>query len=104
MQHDPLPKGFAEVDLCKEPGENLGIVIKGGLRGQPGNPLDGADEGVFCVRVNPGGAAARDSRIKVQVPLYLRVPNSQHVSFSRRIQYLPTGYRYTLLNLIRLYR
>ena len=65
MQHDPLPKGFAEVDLCKEPGEKLGSVIKGGLRGQPGNPLDGADEGVFCVRVNSGGAAARDSRIKV---------------------------------------
>jgi protein scribble len=65
VQHDPLPAGFAEVDLHKEPGEKLGIVIKGGLRGQPGNPLDAADEGVFCVRINPGGAAARDSRIKV---------------------------------------
>ena len=41
------------------------MVIKGGIRGQPGNPLDPADEGVFCVRVNPGGAAAKDPRIKV---------------------------------------
>ena len=35
------------------------------LQGSPGNPLDSADEGVFCVRINPGGAAARDNRIKV---------------------------------------
>ncbi len=76
VQHDPLPKGFAEIDLRKEAGEKLGIVIKGGLRGQPGNPLDSADEGVFCVRVNPGGAAARDSRIKVRTCRMIRLSSN----------------------------
>ena len=42
-------------------------TLQGGIKGQPGNPLDSADEGVFCVRINPGGAAAKDPRIKVSV-------------------------------------
>ena len=46
--------------------EKLGMVVKGGIKGQPGNPLDAADEGVFCVRIIPGGAAAKDSRIQVR--------------------------------------
>jgi len=65
IQHDPLPPGFEEIDISKDAGEKLGMVIKGGIKGQPGNPLDSADEGVFCVRINPGGAAAKDPRIKV---------------------------------------
>ncbi|XP_065574860.1 protein scribble homolog isoform X4 [Artemia franciscana] len=39
--------------------------IKGGLRGQPGNPLDPLDEGVFISKVSPGGAAERDGRLRV---------------------------------------
>ena len=46
--------------------EKLGMVVKGGIKGQPGNPLDAADEGVFCVRIIPGGAAAKDPRIQVR--------------------------------------
>merc|ERR1719244_2076235 len=64
-QHDPLPPGFMEIGVVKEQGEKLGMIIKGGLRGQPGNPLDPADEGVFCVKVNPGSRASKDNRIKV---------------------------------------
>merc|ERR1719273_1417265 len=65
VQHDPLPVGFKEISVVKQPGEKLGMIIKGGLRGQPGNPLDAADEGVFCVKVNPGSRASRESGIEV---------------------------------------
>ena len=65
VQHDPLPAGFREITVVKQPGEKLGMIIKGGLRGQPGNPLDPADEGVFCVKVNPGSRASKDSLIRV---------------------------------------
>merc|ERR1719350_1603781 len=65
VQHDPLPPGFMEITLNKTEGEKLGMIVKGGLRGQPGNPLDPADEGVFCVKVNTGSIASKDSRIKV---------------------------------------
>ena len=52
VQHDPLPPGFKEVRIEKKPEEKLSMVIKGGLQGQPGNPLDPADEGVFISKVN----------------------------------------------------
>ena len=65
VQHDPLPPGFMEITVRKEEGEKLGMIVKGGLRGQPGNPHDQSDEGVFCVKVNPGSIASRDPRIKV---------------------------------------
>jgi len=64
VQHDPLPSGFQEVIVTKKLGEKLGIHIKGGLKGKPGNPLDPLDEGVFCVQISPQGAAA-DTGIKV---------------------------------------
>ena len=51
VQHDPLPSGFREVRIEKRSEEKLGMVIKGGLQGQPGNPLDPADEGVFISKV-----------------------------------------------------
>merc|ERR1719239_1776612 len=65
VQHDPLPPGFKEIAVVKQPGEKLGMIIKGGLRGQPGNPLDPADEGVFCVKVDPGSRASIESGIEV---------------------------------------
>ena len=37
------------------------MLIKGGLHGQPGNPHDESDEGVFIARINPGGHASRRS-------------------------------------------
>lgn len=39
--------------------------IKGGLNGQRGNPNDPNDEGVFISKINSGGAARRDARLKV---------------------------------------
>lgn len=51
--------------LVKNDGERLGMHIKGGLKGQRGNPLDAADEGVFVSKINSSGAARRDGRLKV---------------------------------------
>lgn len=54
-----------EITLLRQEGEKLGMHIKGGLRGQRGNPLDKNDEGVFITKINSGGAAKRDGRLKV---------------------------------------
>jgi hypothetical protein len=35
----------------KYPGEKLGISIRGGAKGHPGNPLDTKDEGIFISKV-----------------------------------------------------
>ncbi|XP_076374424.1 scribble planar cell polarity protein isoform X4 [Megalopta genalis] len=79
VQHDPLPDNYqlveieyipvTELVITKEPGEKLGMHIKGGLRGQKGNPLDHTDEGVFISKINSGGAAKRDGRLKVGMRL-----------------------------------
>jgi len=50
----------------KAEGEKLGMHIKGGLRAHRGNPLDRTDEGVFVSKINSGGAAKRDGRLKVR--------------------------------------
>lgn len=55
-----------ELTIVKTEGEKLGMHIKGGLRGQKGNPLDRTDEGVFISKINSGGAAKRDGRLKVR--------------------------------------
>jgi hypothetical protein len=49
----------------KNEGERLGVHIKGGLKGQRGNPLDPNDEGVFISKINSNGAVKRDGRLKV---------------------------------------
>ena len=46
------------------PTEKLGMNVKGGATGQPGNPFDKDDEGVFISKINPNGAAARDGRLR----------------------------------------
>ncbi|XP_068737524.1 protein scribble homolog [Montipora capricornis] len=65
VRHDPPPKGLQEVHLYKGPGERLGISIRGGAKGHPGNPLDKTDEGIFVSKVNEGGVAFKDGRLKV---------------------------------------
>jgi protein scribble len=50
-----------EVRIEKESDDKLGMVIKGGLQGQPGNPDDPTDEGVFISKINPGGMASKHS-------------------------------------------
>lgn len=49
-------------------GERLGMNIKGGVQGSPGNPLDKSDEGVFISKINSNGAVHRDGRLKVSLP------------------------------------
>nr|XP_054756829.1 protein scribble homolog isoform X9 [Lytechinus pictus] len=65
VRHDPPPKGLIEIKVPKAPGEKLGISIRGGNKGHPGNPLDRNDEGIFISKVNEVGAAARDGRLRV---------------------------------------
>nr|XP_018899878.1 PREDICTED: protein scribble homolog isoform X6 [Bemisia tabaci] len=69
IQHDPLPEGFRELTIVKTDGSKLGMHIKGGLRGHRGNPLDKNDEGVFISKINSGGAAKKDGRLKVGMRL-----------------------------------
>ncbi|XP_014280557.1 protein lap4 isoform X3 [Halyomorpha halys] len=69
IQHDPLPEGFQVLSIVREEAEKLGMHIKGGLRGHRGNPLDKSDEGVFISKINSGGAAKRDGRLKVGMRL-----------------------------------
>ena len=45
----------------KSADEKLGMVVKGGIQGQPGNPLDSSDEGVFISKINDGGCASLHS-------------------------------------------
>ncbi|PIK44717.1 hypothetical protein BSL78_18419 [Apostichopus japonicus] len=65
VQHDPPPAGLQEVFITKAPGEKLGISIRGGNKGHPGNPLDKNDEGIFISKINDVGAAAREGTLGV---------------------------------------
>lgn len=56
---------FQVVTIVKAEGERLGMHIKGGLKGQRGNPLDATDEGVFISKINSSGAVRRDGRLRV---------------------------------------
>ncbi|KAK8394982.1 hypothetical protein O3P69_006032 [Scylla paramamosain] len=69
VRHDPQPKGLKEVVIKKQVGERLGMNIKGGVQGSPGNPLDKSDEGVFISKINSNGAVHRDGRLKVGLRL-----------------------------------
>jgi protein scribble len=37
------------------------------MKAHRGNPLDRSDEGVFVSKINSGGAAKRDGRLKVRI-------------------------------------
>ncbi|XP_036452807.1 protein scribble homolog isoform X5 [Colossoma macropomum] len=65
VRRDPSPPGMQEIVIHKQPGEKLGISIRGGARGHAGNPFDPTDEGIFISKVSSSGAAARDGRLKV---------------------------------------
>ncbi|CAG0880347.1 unnamed protein product [Darwinula stevensoni] len=69
VRHDPLPEGYQEVEVYKLPGEKLGMNIKGGRRGHPGNPLNPEDEGIFISKVHSGGAAQKCGKLKVGMRL-----------------------------------
>uniref|UniRef100_A0AAQ4S8F9 Protein scribble homolog n=1 Tax=Gasterosteus aculeatus aculeatus TaxID=481459 RepID=A0AAQ4S8F9_GASAC len=65
VRRDPSPPGMQEIVIQKQPGEKLGISIRGGAKGHAGNPFDSTDEGIFISKVSSSGAAARDSRLQV---------------------------------------
>ncbi|XP_031705694.1 protein scribble homolog isoform X12 [Anarrhichthys ocellatus] len=65
VRRDPSPPGMQEIVIQKQPGEKLGISIRGGAKGHAGNPFDATDEGIFISKVSLSGAAARDSRLQV---------------------------------------
>uniref|UniRef100_A0A1E1X6U6 Putative leucine rich domain-containing protein n=1 Tax=Amblyomma aureolatum TaxID=187763 RepID=A0A1E1X6U6_9ACAR len=64
VRHDPLPSGWQELVIQREPGEKLGMNIKGGVQGHSGTPADPSDESIFISKVNTNGAALRDGRLK----------------------------------------
>uniref|UniRef100_A0A3B4F3X8 Scribble planar cell polarity protein n=1 Tax=Pundamilia nyererei TaxID=303518 RepID=A0A3B4F3X8_9CICH len=47
VRRDPSPPGMQEIMIQKQPGEKLGISIRGGAKGHAGNPFDPTDEGIF---------------------------------------------------------
>ncbi|XP_034022938.1 LOW QUALITY PROTEIN: protein scribble homolog [Thalassophryne amazonica] len=65
VRRDPSPPGMQEILIQKQPGEKLGISIRGGAKGHAGNPFDPTDEGIFISKVSLTGAAARDGRLQV---------------------------------------
>ncbi|XP_051572313.1 protein scribble homolog isoform X2 [Myxocyprinus asiaticus] len=65
VRRDPSPPGMQEIVIYKQPGEKLGISIRGGAKGHAGNPFDPTDEGIFISKVSSSGAAARDGRLRV---------------------------------------
>ncbi|XP_026217629.1 protein scribble homolog isoform X3 [Anabas testudineus] len=65
VRRDPSPPGMQEIAIQKQPGEKLGISIRGGAKGHAGNPFDPTDEGIFISKVSSSGAAARDARLLV---------------------------------------
>ncbi|XP_067294650.1 protein scribble homolog [Pseudorasbora parva] len=65
VRRDPSPPGMQEIVFLKQPGEKLGISIRGGAKGHAGNPFDPTDEGIFISKVSSSGAAARDGRLRV---------------------------------------
>ncbi|XP_068199586.1 protein scribble homolog isoform X13 [Antennarius striatus] len=65
VRRDPSPPGMQEIVIQKQPGEKLGISIRGGAKGHAGNPFDATDEGIFISKVSSSGAAARDGRLQV---------------------------------------
>uniref|UniRef100_A0A3Q3IVU6 Protein scribble homolog n=1 Tax=Monopterus albus TaxID=43700 RepID=A0A3Q3IVU6_MONAL len=65
VRRDPSPPGMQEIVINKQPGEKLGISIRGGAKGHAGNPFDPTDEGIFISKVSSSGAAARDGRLQV---------------------------------------
>lgn len=49
--------------IDREPGEKIGMTIKGGAGGAPGNPNNSADEGVFICKVRKLPSIASSDRL-----------------------------------------
>lgn len=62
-----VPVLLQEVIIQKQPGEKLGISIRGGAKGHAGNPFDATDEGVFISKVVKQTAVQRTQTVIVIV-------------------------------------
>lgn len=75
VRHDPPPPGIQEITINKKLGEKLGISIRGGAKGHPGNPFDKEDEGIFVSKVSENFIKSCYSKIYVfcrpTSPMYL---------------------------------
>ncbi|OWF53429.1 Leucine-rich repeat-containing protein 1 [Mizuhopecten yessoensis] len=65
VRHDPPPSGLHEIIIFKQPGENLGMSIKGGVKNYATGLEVKTDEGTFISRIHDHGAVSRDGRLKV---------------------------------------
>ncbi|KTG03729.1 hypothetical protein cypCar_00017161 [Cyprinus carpio] len=83
VRRDPSPPGMQEIVIHKQPGEKLGISIRGGAKGHAGNPFDPTDEGIFISKVSSSGAAARDGRLRVGMRI-LEVGNNSLLGIVRK--------------------
>ena len=71
------------------------MVIKGGLQGQPGNPHDPSDEGVFISKINEGGCIFKEYSDKLKVftsyyqtvVLILRITHGYLILIGRYLSY-----------------
>ena len=57
------------------------MVIKGGLQGQPGNPDDLSDEGVFISKINEGGCIHREYEDRLKVNSYTKYLKNKQLFF-----------------------
>ncbi|XP_069106996.1 protein scribble homolog isoform X4 [Argopecten irradians] len=64
VRHDPPPSGLHEIIIFKQPGENLGMSIKGGVKNFAPGSGGKSDEGTFISRIHDHGAVNRDGRLK----------------------------------------
>ena len=79
-----------------KPGEGFGFSFSGGVNGDPANPFDETDEGIFVSEVVPGGAAARDGRLTVGTRI-LQVRHAPHtvLLYSKLHMYMYNDYTYS---------
>lgn len=68
-----VPVLLQEVVIQKQPGEKLGISIRGGAKGHAGNPFDATDEGVFISKVGKQSNTDMQSTETIIVMSYLRL-------------------------------
>lgn len=69
-----------------KPGCGFGFSIGGGVNGEPLNPHDETDEGVFITQIVPGGASEQDGRLavgtrilQVHIPHHSTQYNNNHL-------------------------
>merc|ERR1719427_1574120 len=65
VRHDPPPPDMKEVRIVREPGEKLGLSIRGGSGGFPGNPDNPKDMGIFISNLKPEGAAFKCGKLQM---------------------------------------